>query len=58
MYQWNTPQSWLLDKINFEMALESLRTLAWVLAHEIDNDTVLNLFAEEMDDDGYFEEIE
>lgn len=57
-YRWNTPGSWLLEQINFEEDIEKLRDVAWVLAFETDNDTIHGLFAEEMDDDGYFEEAE
>lgn len=56
MYKWETAKNWLLDKITFEQDMESLRTLAWALAHEVNNNTTQNLFAEEMDDDGFYEE--
>ena len=58
MYQWKSPRNWLLDQVNTGEDIEALRQIAWVLAHNLDSDTIQNLFAEEMDEDGYFEEAE
>lgn len=55
-YHWTAARDWLLSKVNSEEDIEELRDMVWILAVALDSDTIQNLFAEEMDDDGYFEE--
>lgn len=58
MCQGESAREWLISKINSEGDIEELRDVALVLGYSLDGDTIQNLFAEEMDDDGYFEEVE
>lgn len=54
-YRWNNPQEWLLDRVRGESpgwvfaAIETIIPL-------LDADFVQDLFQDEMDRDGYFEE--
>jgi hypothetical protein len=58
MYKWENPQQWLRNKIWSITSISVLRAYALILVNMADADDIQNLFAEEMDDDGYFEEVE
>ena len=56
MYKWNTSYDWLEERMLAASHTE-LRRLALELATVQTSDAIQELFGEEMDDDGYFDEV-
>lgn len=61
-YQWPTPGDWLLHHIERQGddcdAVVKLDALCREIASYLDDDTVQHIFQAEMDDDGYFQELD
>jgi hypothetical protein len=55
-YRWDSPSSWLRQKLT-EGTAQTLQARALRLAAALDDDTIQDLFQDEMDEDGYFNEV-
>lgn len=55
-YRWPTPHQWLLDKAE-TMTVEELHGILRDVAWRLDGDSILDLFQDEMERDGYFTEL-
>lgn len=55
-YKYESAQQWLQQKIA-QANLEDLRSIAVSLASELDEDRIQDLFQDEMEADGFFEEL-
>lgn len=54
-YKWDNPTEWLLEKMA-DWDNEECRHALERLIERMDFDTIQDLFQDEMDEDGYFEE--
>lgn len=58
-YKWDSPREWLDDKIDQLANQNDVNGLTQILTDllpNIDNDTIQNIYQDEMDEDGYFED--
>lgn len=58
-YKWDNPSDWLrfhLNTLEGERKFDELTKIAWLLVTELDDDAIQDLFQDEMDEDGYFDE--
>jgi len=53
---WKTPADWLNSLLREIEDIDVLRGYAITLAYATDSDTIQDLFEDEMDRDGYFDE--
>ncbi len=60
-YKWSHPAEWLNHKIDdskeASFAVTELASMCRLLASKLDGDTIQDLFQDEMDEDGYFQEL-
>lgn len=56
-YRWSHPLEWLDEKLD---TLPPAEVLSWAkqLAQQLDGDQIQDLFQQDMDDDGYFTELD
>ena len=57
MYKWQSPLDWLIEKSE-GWTVELLRREFIAVASKLDSDQLQDLYENEMDDDGYFDELE
>jgi len=55
--KWNSPHEWLLDMARSLDNPAELVSLIGALAGRLDSDSIQDLFQDEMDQDGYFNEV-
>ena len=59
-YKWSGPHEWLADHtnpLNPKNSAEYLYNALCCLALQVDSDTIQDVFQDEMDETGYFDEI-
>lgn len=57
-YKWDNAYEWLVDKAKSVNDIVELKSILFKLIPKIpDSDTIQNLFENEMDEDGYFDEM-
>lgn len=57
-YRWQHPHEWLAEWVEEVYKETELRWIIGQLASKVDPDSIQDLFQEEMDEQGYFEELD
>jgi len=56
-YRWDTPTEWLTEKIENSNDMTKIISICYELIEHVDTDIIQDIFQDEMDEDGYFDEI-
>ena len=56
-YRWDTPTEWLIEKIEDSNDMTKIISICFELIEHVDTDIIQDIFQDEMDEDGYFDEI-
>jgi hypothetical protein len=56
-YKWSSAAEWLLDQIENEWTPEQVQQCARELLQKVDNDTIQDLYQDDMSNDGFFEPL-
>lgn len=56
-YKWEHPYGWLVHYVTGIRDVASLKSIIFLMMSKVDGDAIQDLFQDEMDADGYFDEV-